>query len=52
MPYELVPLNKMGKAIKMQSAGKRQFRWANEMMKDLISSLENFTALMEFKGNH
>lgn len=42
----------MGKAIKMQSAGKRQFRWANEMMKDLTSSIENFTALMEFKGKN
>lgn len=42
----------MGKAIKMQSAGKRQFGWANEMMKGLTSSIENFTALMEFKGKN
>ena len=51
-PYEIVLLKKMGEGIKMQSTGKRQFRWRNEMMEDLISSLENFTALMKFKGNY
>ena len=31
---------------------KQQFSWANKMVNDLISSLENFKALIEFKGKY
>lgn len=37
----------------MQSTGeKQQFLWTNEMMDASIISLENFKALMEFKGKY
>ena len=37
----------------MQSTGeKQQFLWTNEMMHASIISLENFKALMEFKGKY
>ena len=37
----------------MQSAGeKQQFTWRNKMVDDLVSSLENFNTLMEFKDKH
>lgn len=37
----------------MQSTGeKQQFLWTNEMMNASIISLENFKALMEFKGKY
>ena len=37
----------------MQSTGeKQQFSWTNKMVNDLISSIENFKALIEFKGKY
>ena len=45
---------KVAEPIKMQSAGeKQQFKRTNKMVDDyLISSLENFKALLDFKGKY
>ena len=31
---------------------KQQFRWKNDIVDDFIKNLENFKALIEFKGKH
>ena len=43
----------MTEVIKMLSTGeKQQFTWISKMVDDLIRSLENFKAFMEFKGKY
>ena len=43
----VLPEKKMAETIKLQSTGEKlEFTWKNEMVDDLISSLEHFNALM------
>ena len=43
----------MAEVIKMLSTGeKQQFTWISKIVDDLIRSLENFKAFMEFKGKY
>ena len=42
----------MAKVWKMQNTGEKQLAWTKKMLDDLISSFENFKALMELKDKY